>query len=158
MMDKFEDRVTVSGLTDVGRVRRQNEDSFSIDADLGLVLICDGMGEHDRGNVASAMAVEAIKDFLYEYDPNISDAQSGQNLTDESETLEDDPFPLKNFPCVKPSPGPIESCLAKIKSAGTGKVPAWAPPPLAYGSPTRGGVAGFFMSATAGVIISIATG
>ena len=92
MMNKFEDRVTVSGLTDVGRVRRQNEDSFGIDADLGLVLICDGMGGHDRGNVASAMAVEAIKDFLYEYDPNASDAQSGQNLTDESETLEDDPF------------------------------------------------------------------
>jgi protein phosphatase len=52
------------GLTDVGRRRKLNEDSFDVDDALGLYVVCDGMGGHNAGEVASRMAMETIKSFV----------------------------------------------------------------------------------------------
>ena len=49
-----------AGATDVGRVRAHNEDAFVIDAQRGLFLVADGMGGHAAGEVASAIASEAV--------------------------------------------------------------------------------------------------
>ena len=54
------------GLTDVGLVRANNEDSFLIDAELGLVMVSDGMGGHESGEVASASALFAVRNYLHE--------------------------------------------------------------------------------------------
>lgn len=52
------------GLTDVGRRRKLNEDSFLVDDDLNLFAVCDGMGGHNAGEVASQMAIEALASFI----------------------------------------------------------------------------------------------
>lgn len=48
------------GRTDVGRQREQNEDAFYIDDSLGLYLVCDGMGGHVSGQIASDLAIRTV--------------------------------------------------------------------------------------------------
>ena len=46
--------------TDVGRVRAHNEDSISVDPDIGLATLADGMGGYNAGEVASGIAVAMV--------------------------------------------------------------------------------------------------
>ncbi len=57
-------KLTWAGLTDVGRKRTENEDAFVVDPDLGVYVVCDGMGGHASGEVASAMTTEEIHAFF----------------------------------------------------------------------------------------------
>jgi len=57
-------RVEAHGLTDVGLRRERNEDSFLIDERLGLYVVADGMGGHRGGEVASALAVETVREII----------------------------------------------------------------------------------------------
>ena len=70
-----------AGCTDIGHQREHNEDSFGIQTLIqklenpmgrsvqarGLYILCDGMGGHASGEVASGMAVEAIRRYFQEH-------------------------------------------------------------------------------------------
>jgi len=51
------------GVTHQGR-RSTNEDAWLVDLDLGLLVVADGMGGHNAGEVASALAVSVIREVF----------------------------------------------------------------------------------------------
>jgi serine/threonine protein phosphatase PrpC len=57
------------GLTDVGRQRSHNEDTLYVDNDIGLYVVCDGMGGHVAGSTASMLAVRTIVEFVDSLNP-----------------------------------------------------------------------------------------
>ena len=60
---KTRDKVEVAGSTDPGCVRKNNEDNFAVEADLGLLVVADGMGGHNSGEVASDIACKTIAEY-----------------------------------------------------------------------------------------------
>ncbi len=91
-------------MTDVGRKRNHNEDSFLIDEDLQLFVVADGMGGHAGGGTASRIAVETI-------DATMRRAREGKvNPFAQSSSLQDSPLPdaLR---------GAVESACAAIFNA-----------------------------------------
>ena len=52
------------GLCHIGRVRQNNEDSLRIEPGLNTVIVADGMGGANAGEVASAITVEVVIEYL----------------------------------------------------------------------------------------------
>jgi len=70
--------------SDVGRVRRENQDAFGVFPDLGCYVVADGLGGHRAGEVASRMAVDTLRDTLKELDDDdltpVTDPQGSTSI------------------------------------------------------------------------------
>ncbi len=80
MMD-LSDILEVAALTDPGRNREHNEDNVDADSTHGMVLVADGMGGHNAGEIASGIAAnivrERLRTALPELDTGIKDEGTG---------------------------------------------------------------------------------
>jgi len=63
-------RIASGGVTDVGRVRTNNEDCYKIVEPLNLFVLSDGMGGEAHGEIASAMAVETVVKHCLDIEAN----------------------------------------------------------------------------------------
>ncbi len=57
-------KIEIKALTDVGLVRELNEDNVRVVRKENLAVVCDGMGGHAAGEIASQLAVDTIGDVM----------------------------------------------------------------------------------------------
>ncbi len=86
-------KIEIEGLTDVGRKRDHNEDCMLINRDLYMAIVCDGMGGHAAGEVASKITTEVINSHIvanqmvlneFEQNPNKENAEKVKSLIQEA--------------------------------------------------------------------------
>jgi protein phosphatase len=74
-------KIEFAELTDTGRVREHNEDAIGSNPDIGLMVLADGMGGYNAGEVASGIAVQIVTQLATEgaarEELNDIDAHSG---------------------------------------------------------------------------------
>lgn len=71
---------SIAGLTDVGQIRKINEDALLINNAVQLYAIADGMGGHGSGDVASQLAVETLEQCITA--DNVSKALAHKDISD----------------------------------------------------------------------------
>lgn len=81
---EIKDALEMVSQTHPGMVRAHNEDSVACEAACGLVVLTDGMGGYNAGEVASGIAVSVvsseIKHYLESARPEDKDAVSGEDV------------------------------------------------------------------------------
>jgi len=75
-------RIDACALTDLGRVRKNNEDVYRIEPELDLYVLSDGMGGQAHGEVASNMAVETVIAHCREADGDSATTWFGEGRAD----------------------------------------------------------------------------
>ncbi|MGN6481880.1 PP2C family protein-serine/threonine phosphatase [Luteibacter sp.] len=98
--------------THTGLRRLRNEDTYYADASLGLFLVVDGMGGHQHGEVASAMARDGV----------VAQVTAGQSLVDAIQRV--------NEALIARSGGlkdarPMGTTIAAIRVSGRAYEAAW---------------------------------
>ncbi|MEQ1439558.1 Stp1/IreP family PP2C-type Ser/Thr phosphatase [Fontimonas sp. SYSU GA230001] len=71
----LKDKVTTALLSDTGRVRQNNEDAVGEDPDIGLLVLADGMGGYNAGEIASGIAVTTVLDVAKRNWPSLKHGQ-----------------------------------------------------------------------------------
>ncbi len=76
-------KLKLVGETDIGKVREHNEDTIAFDPEIGLLVVADGMGGYNAGEVASGIAVKTIVNLVHESvereDQRINDPATGMS-------------------------------------------------------------------------------
>jgi protein phosphatase len=64
--------IVITGISDTGRKRSENQDAIYLDEKGKFLLLADGMGGHERGSEASSTALEVIQEF---FQPDVLEAE-----------------------------------------------------------------------------------
>lgn len=84
---QLSDNINFWAATDVGKVRDHNEDNFLVDKGLNLFVVADGMGGHAAGEVASGIAVKAMRDVVQQNKDLIEAYKEGSQIASGTDVL-----------------------------------------------------------------------
>jgi len=77
----LKNKISTAQLTDTGRVRNNNEDAVAVSPELGLLVLADGMGGYNAGEIASGIATSTVLEIAKrewrELEHGIIDPESG---------------------------------------------------------------------------------
>jgi serine/threonine protein phosphatase PrpC len=74
-----------AGKTDIGLVRKNNEDNFGYDTRTGIFVVCDGMGGQAAGEIASKIAVDTVLGYFREEEKGRGSEVLGREIAEVSE-------------------------------------------------------------------------
>jgi protein phosphatase len=83
----LKNKISVAARTDPGRARKNNEDAVAEDRDLGLLVLADGMGGYNAGEVASGIAIKTVVDAVREEWPGLRHGEIDEQTGHSQEAL-----------------------------------------------------------------------
>ena len=78
-----------TGVSDIGLIRKENQDSIHLDKEGRFVLLADGMGGHEKGAEASQTIITVLKEYFHpeRVEKELADITSVEGIPIEVSTL-----------------------------------------------------------------------
>ena len=80
-------KILLHGQTDVGSLRDHNEDAIGCDENIGLAVLADGMGGHRGGEMASAITVSTILEYILDKSKNMKSGETDDETGYSAESI-----------------------------------------------------------------------